>query len=166
MVELTDNLRAAVIDAEIHTDSAGWGQATRLYALATAEEVVLEGEPELAALDAGTLIPIEQEPLPDRQLYDFLAGIAWPEHVRGCVLVTELLVLPAADDGSDDEDLHDPADADGREVRLAVGVLRSGEQAACARLREDDTVVVNPVIDDLADDLVDDLAGALLVTFM
>jgi hypothetical protein len=90
-------------------------------------------------------------------------SIHWPEEVEGCVLVTEIVVLPP----NAEEEM--PAEATAaeqwaaaypgsREAQLTVGVLRDGHCACCLQLRgEEDLTVRN--------DLGDDLVAALLDTF-
>ncbi|WP_235487517.1 PPA1309 family protein, partial [Frankia sp. AvcI1] len=101
--------------------------------------------------------------LPVGRLDEVLAGIGWPPEVLGCVLVTELVVLPPSAEEeapySDHEIEYWAANHPERQdVRLAVGVTRSGLHASCLRVRGDDELVVDP---DLADNLVD----GLLATF-
>jgi len=79
------------------------------------------------------------------------------------VLVTELVVLPPSAESDvpyDEREIeywvtHHPERQD---VRLAVGVTRSGLHASCLRKRGDDELVVEP---DLAENIID----GLLATF-
>jgi hypothetical protein len=126
-----------VIEAARHVAGGEWGQAPRLYALATR-----------AALDGlGESLPESVLSAPD-----------WPADVAGCVLVTETLIdaglVADADAGG-----AGPAEAAGRPGRLAVGVLRDGTHACCLQLRGADELIVRP---GLADDLVTALLGTLL----
>jgi hypothetical protein len=165
-----DPLHAVVGEVETHVAEAGWDQPPQLFALVETE-ALLRAEPQLArtlgivAAVPGGLTPVQQEPLGDGPLDDELARVVFGEQVLGVVLVHEVLVLPpAAEQAVADAD--DPAGAaaghpDGREVRMVVGVLRGGAQAAVLRLRgrdrEDDERVTGP-------DLAPALAQALLAT--
>lgn len=156
-----DGLACAVIEAARHVAGGEWGQAPRLYALAT--RAALDGlgeslpEPVLSAPE-DALIPVEQDPLADGDPADALAAIRWPADVAGCVLVTEMVIDPGlvADAGAGGAG---PAGAAGRPGRLAVGVLRDGTHACCLQLRGADELIVRP---GLADDLVTALLGTLL----
>jgi hypothetical protein len=143
-----------------------------VYALAdTADLLAREPSlaPHIADAPPGSLTPVEQEPLPPGRLDDVLAGIGWPPEVLGCVLVTELVVLPpsAEQEAPYDEreiEIWATSHPERQDVRLAVGVTRSGLHASCLRVRRDrlqgdDELVIDP---DLADNLVD----GLLATFL
>jgi hypothetical protein len=151
------DLSATVADIERQLAESGWDQPPRLYALVNTGEL-RSTEPGLADLlrDVAddTLTPVEQDAI-ETDVADFLAGIEWPETVDGCALVDEVLLLP---DGveTDSPETH----PDARDVRIAVGVLRGGEQACVLRIRNDagdDDVVSAP-------GLVPNLAKALLAT--
>jgi len=112
------------------------------------------------------LTPVEQEQLPVDRFESALASIAWGPEVSGCAVVVERLVLPPeADDAIPD----DPAEAatyaaghPGRhEVRMVVGVTRSGASYCALRLRahDDDHSVVGGA--DLVPELIA-LLGATL----
>jgi hypothetical protein len=147
---------------------AGWDQPPQLFALvATAE--LLARQPELGdQVDATcALTPVAQEPLPEADLAEVLAGIVWPATVSGCAVVQEIVVLPPeaeAELGIDGVDVMDGLDSAGggdgepagyaepdvtrmrriaaehphrREARLVAGVLRDGTAACVLRLRGD-----------------------------
>jgi hypothetical protein len=147
---------------------AGWDQPPQLFALvATAE--LLARQPELGdQVDATcALTPVAQEPLPEADLAELLAGIVWPATVSGCAVVQEIVVLPPeaeAELGIDGMDVMDGLDNAGggdgepagypeldvtrmrriaaehphrREARLVAGVLRDGTAACVLRLRGD-----------------------------
>jgi hypothetical protein len=162
-----DPLTLAVLQAESHRARSGWGQPPQLYALAS-KEALADASSQLDArirkAPAGSFIPVEQDPLPEGEPLDVLAGIAWPDDVAGCVLVTEVVILPP------DAQREAPRDPDemerwardypgSREARLAVGVSRSGDHACVLRLQGDDGVQIDP-------QLADDLVTALLETFI
>jgi hypothetical protein len=151
-------LACAVVEAARHVAGGEWGQAPRLYALATRAALDGLGEslPEsVLSAPEDALIPVEQDPLADGDPADALAAIRWPADVAGCVLVTETVIdaglVADADAGG-----TGPAGAAGR---LAVGVLRDGTHACCLQLRGADELIVRP---GLADDLVTALLGTLL----
>jgi len=157
-----DALACAVVEAARHVAGGAWGQAPRLYVLAT--RAALDGtgeslpEPVLSAPE-DALIPVEQDPLPDGDPGEALAAIRWPLDVAGCVLVTEVLIEaePGAEAGAGAESGAGAAVAR-RPGRLAVGVLRDGAHACCLQLRGDDELTVRP---DLAGDLRTALLGTL-----
>jgi hypothetical protein len=155
--------------------SAGWDQPPQLFALvATAD--LLARQPELGdQVDTGSsLTPVAQEPLPDEDLAEALAGIVWPETVTGCALVQEIVVLPPdAEAELDAAGTGQDADATRmrriamehprrREARLVAGVLRDGSAACVLRVRGDqdapDEIVEHP---ELAPNLVDALRETL-----
>lgn len=165
-----DPLHAVVGEVEGHVAEAGWDQPPHLFALVETE-ALLRAEPQLArtlgivAAVPGGLTPVQQEALGDGPLDEALSQLVFGEGVLGVVLVQEVLVLPPAAE-SEVADSEDPAGAaaghrDRREVRMVVGVLRGGAQAAVLRLRgrggEDDERVTGP-------DLAPALARALLAT--
>lgn len=162
----TDELTSAVIEAGRHAAENDWGRPPRLYALAR-KAALSSMDPDLpAAVRAASpdsLIPIEQDPLPEGELDEVLASIHWPGEVEGCVLMTEIVVLPP-----DAEEKMPPeataaeqwaaAYPGSREARLTVGVLRDGLYACCLQLRDDEHLTVR-------NDLGDNVVTALLGTF-
>jgi hypothetical protein len=167
-----EQLTRAVVEIERHVAASGWDQPPVLFALVETEDL-LRREPQLAAqigleagaAAAGSLTPVEQEPLGDGALDDVLGRIMWPEDVLGCALVQEVLVLPPESEAGLPEE--DPADyvaghPDRRELRLAVGVLRDGSCSAALRVRpgkddEEPEVLIGA-------DLAPNLSSALLAT--
>ncbi|MEU4252814.1 PPA1309 family protein [Amycolatopsis sp. NPDC026612] len=158
--------------------AGGWDQPPQLFALVPTA-ALLDEQPELAGqLDrANPLTPVAQEALPEGDLAEALARIAWPDLVVGCALAQEIIVLPP---GSESE-LPDVAEADAEslrraaanhpqrtEARLVAAVLREGEGACVMRLRgigtaegTDETmdeIVESP---DLAPNLVEALKATL-----
>ena len=107
-------------------------------------------EPELAAelgLSDGTTnpyTPVEQElEDPYVSLEQLLATIMWPETVAGVLAVVERVVLPPAAEArlpvDPDAAVQFAAGHEDREeVRIAVGVLRTGESHCVLRLRSHD----------------------------
>ena len=160
-------LRVAVAEVERHASEAGWDAPARLFALAWTEELVA-AEPELAAklgISGGTaerlspaehlaqvelFTPLEQE-LHDSPgtLEELLGRITWPDSVAGALAVVERVVLPPEAEGQVPDDPAEAADFaahhDAREdVRISVGVLRTGETHCVLRMRshdDDDSLV-------------------------
>jgi hypothetical protein len=166
VTDATHPLALAVLESEANRARDGWGQPPQLYALATKASLI-ETAPGLAdqvdAAPEDSLIPVKQEPLPPGEPLDVLADVRWPDDVTGCVLVTELLVLPPEIEGQAPRDpgqLEQWASRqpDARPARLAVGVSRNGDYACILRLKGDDSVEFDP-------GLADDLVAALLATF-
>lgn len=168
---LLDPLHGVVGEVEGHVAEAGWDQPTQLFALVETE-ALLRAEPQLArtlgivAAVPGGLTPVQQEPLAEGPLDEALARVVFGREVLGVVLAQEVLVLPpgaeAEVDAADDPAAAAAEHPDRREVRMVVGVLRGGAQAAVLRLRargddEQDELVTGP-------DLAPAMAEALLVT--
>ena len=100
VTEVTDAnnpLAIAVLEAESDREREGWDNPPHLYALVP-KAAVMDADPKLAAeIDAApenSLIPVRQKPLPSGEPLEVLASVSWPDDVTGCVLVTELVVLP------------------------------------------------------------------------
>lgn len=153
------SLATAVQEVERHVATGGWDGPVRVFALvATAR--ALETEPGLerqlppavvaaAGQDPTHLTSVEQEDLPPAEsLEELLAILSWPATVDGAAVVVERVVLPPeAEDAMPTE--PDEAMAylmnhpDRQDVRLAVGVLRSGPAWCAVRTRaaDDDAAV-------------------------
>jgi hypothetical protein len=132
-------------EVEEFVASGGWDQPPQLFALVPTA-ALLDEQPELAGqLDAtAPLTPVAQESLPEGDLGDALASIAWPDLILGCALVQEIIVLPPDAEAeitgladSDAESLRRAAaDHPKRtEARLVAAVLRDGDVACVMRLR-------------------------------
>jgi hypothetical protein len=155
-----------VLEAESNRARDGWDQPPQLYALAD-KAALISDDPDLEATlreaPEGSLIPVKQPPLEAGEPLEVLAGVHWEDAVTGCVLVTEIVVLPP---DAEDEAPEDPGaieqwanDQPGHQpARLAVGVTRHGQYTCLLRLKGEDTVQINP-------QLADDLVTALLGTF-
>lgn len=167
---MADNTRliACLMDVERHVSSAGWDQPARLFALVTTA-TLLEVEPQLkgrvpeGSPDALTAIEQDEFHASD-DLFERLGNIYWPETVEGCAIALERAFLPPHDEADLPQDPEEAAAFVSRhpnktDVRVVVGVLRTGERHGLARL------VSNP--EDLlgAEDLVPGLAEALVDTF-
>ena len=146
-----DKLTTAVVEtARLAADR--WDQPPRLYALARRSDLgSLERGMSARVRQAASddLIPIAQDPLPEGEPMQVLARVQWPSAVHGCVLVTEVSVIPA-------DDRHQ------EQARLSVGVLREAgkdvEYTCCVQKRGSDELIIGT---DLADDLVTVLLGTL-----
>ncbi|HEY5822631.1 MAG TPA: PPA1309 family protein [Propionibacteriaceae bacterium] len=164
-----DALIAALIDLEHHVAEAGWDQVPRLFALVRTE-VLVASEPALAeqlglqptADDA--LTAVEQDTFASSgDVVGDLSAIEWPQGVFGCAISLVRTFLPAAYEA----DLPaDPAAAaaavavhpERQEIRVVVGVDRSGHRHGVARLvSQPDQLLAG-------DDLVPGLAAALTHT--
>ena len=170
-------LRLAVDDLERHVGSLGWDGPVFVFALVrTAEALALtpslaqELPPEAvlaAAEDPEHLTSIEQDALPEAgTLEELLGQLAWPDGVEGAAVVVERMVLPPEAESAMPRDpeagvryLVDHPDRE--DVRMAAGVLRSGESWCAMRARShdfDDAVMGSP-------DAVPGLVEALRATF-
>ena len=171
-----DALQRAVRELEQHVAGGGWDGPIRLFALIRTA-AALDRDPALAAqlpqdvVSAARAEPhhitaVEQEGLPDADSLESLLGmITWPPTVDGAAVVLERIVVPP---GAETDLPEDPDQAQTvllahplrRDLRLAAGVLRSGDQACAIRARDhdsDDRVAVGR-------DLVPGLAEALSQT--
>jgi hypothetical protein len=142
-------LRGVVVEVEAHASAAGWDAPAHLFALVPTRELAA-AEPELAAelgiLDgsAPLFTPVEQELDDDTQPIErFLAQISWPDAVHGSVVVVERVVLPPEVEADVPDELAAAADFAAahparEDVRMTVGVLRTGESHCVLRLRSHD----------------------------
>jgi len=167
VTDANNPLTVAVLEAESYRHGNGWGMPPQLYAL-VGKAVFSAANPELgagiSAAPEDALIPVKQQKqLPEGAPLEALARVSWPADVTGCVLVTELVVLPPETEG---ERPPDPDEVEqwardhpgGRPARLAVGVSRNGDYTCVLRLKGEDSVRLDPR-------LADDLVTALLATF-
>lgn len=150
----TAALATAVQEIERHAAAAGWDGPVRIFALVRTARA-LQAQPDLetqlepqvvhaARTNPHHLTSVEQDGLPEAaSLEDLLTGLSWPPTVDGAAVVVERVVLPpSAEEGMpDDPDAalaYLMAHPDRQDVRLAVGVLRSGESWCTVRTRADD----------------------------
>jgi hypothetical protein len=153
-------LEQAVAEIERHVHGAGWDQQAQLFALVPTTEL-LAAEPGLAGQlgveDARQeLTPVAQGDLPAGDgLTSALAGIEWPDGVRGCALAVEQVMVP---DGAEEIPAEHSRE---HEVRMVAGVLRGGERYGAVRLRshDDDAAVLT------GRDLTPTLCDVLALTF-
>jgi len=168
-----DALMAVLLELERHVGAAGWDGPPRLFALVRTDRLLAE-EPQLAQTTGlrGTaagappdaLTGVEQEGFAvSGDLLGDLATLAWPASVDGCALAVERTFLPAEIEPAI------PADATAaaafvaahpqrQEIRVVVGVDRSGERRGVARLRSRSDELLT------GEDLVPDLTAALAHT--
>lgn len=168
-------LAGAVRDIEIAAARAGWDHAPSLYALVPTARLVERADvpddiaAQLRAEWDGSedhLSAIIQEDLPEDELEELLGHLAWPDEVAGAALTVERIIVPPEVEEEAPEDPEEalefvsnhPARTD---VRLAVGVLRTGETWTAVRARtfdSDDRVGTGP-------NLVPTLVEALQASF-
>jgi hypothetical protein len=143
-------LRAAVVQVEHYMSDGGWDQPARLFALVRTSELAA-AEPDLAAElgvhdgAAGLFTPVEQE-LQDESgpLEELLGRITWPDSVEGAIAVVERVVLPPTVEADVPDDPREAMQfaavhPDREELRIAAGVLRSGEGHCVMRMRSHDS---------------------------
>lgn len=150
-------LARAVIELEEHAAQRGWDAPVGIFALVRTA-AALEQDPALAEVlddaalaearrDPQALTMIEQENLPAAaDLEDLLAQIAWPSTVDGTALVVERVVLPTEAE-QEAAAIQDPQERlgflserpDREDVRMVVGVLRTGESWCAVRSRTRDS---------------------------
>lgn len=176
----TDDASARLADAvheiERHVATAGWDGPVRVFALVRTSSA-LEAEPGLASQfsadvvaaamnDPHHLTSVEQEGLPPSDdLESLLGSLAWPETVDGAAVVAERVVLPAEAEAAMPDDADEALSylmqhPQRQDVRLAVGVLRSGQSWCAVRTRQadaDDAVAGGP-------DVVPGLVAAVAAT--
>lgn len=167
-------------ETEAHVAAFGWDQPVRVFALVRTDEA-LAADPDIAELlDAATveesrtdpelLMVVEQEGLPAAaDLEHLLAQLAWPESVHGAAISVERLVLPPAAQ-EEAEAITDAAERlaflqarpDREDIRMVVGVLRSGESwcALRSRTHDDDASIYQ------GEQLVPGLTEVLAATFL
>ncbi len=146
-------LANVVVDIEKGAARVGWDHAPSIYALVPT--ATLLADPGLPAdiadqLRAGWdgsqdhLSAIIQEDLAQDDIEQVLAHLAWPQAVPGAAITVERIVVPPE---VEDEAPEDPEEAlafisahpSRTDVRLAVGVLRSGESWCALRTRAFDS---------------------------
>ncbi|MFP5282957.1 MAG: PPA1309 family protein [Actinomycetes bacterium] len=168
---MSDALRTVLLELERHLAGVGWDIPARLYALVHTDRLLAE-EPGLAetlglrgsaaGAPADALTGIEQDFAGSGDLLDDLAGIVWPPTVYGCAVAVERTFLPAGLEAElsagADPAAFVAAHPRREEVRVVVGVDRSGARHGIARLRSRSDHLL------AADDLVPDLAAALAHT--
>lgn len=173
----TVRLAAAVTEIECYVAGAGWDAPVRVFALVGTARA-LEIEPALAEqlapdvvaearADQHHLTSVEQDGLPRADdLEHLLTLLTWPDTITGAVVVVERVVLPPAAERAmpDDPDqalAYLMAHPDRQDVRLAVGVLRSGESWCAVRTRANDDDAAVAGGPDLVPGLVEAIAATL-----
>src|SRR5690606_23623196 len=170
-------LRGAVLDIERHVSSLGWDSPVLVFSLVRTADALAanpalvselpDGAAQSAEVDPEHLLSVEQDGLPQADtIEELLAQLAWPAEVDGAAIVVERIVVPpeAETDMPRDPDAavaYLEAHPDRQDVRIAVGVLRSGESWCVLRSRlhdSDDAVGGSP---DAAPGLVEALRATL-----
>lgn len=148
------SLTRTVTEIERHVARRGWDAPVAVFALVHTSGA-LARDPRLAEDlpvsvvasargDAEHLTSVEQDGLPPAgSLEELLATLAWPATVDGAALVVERVVVPPEAEAAMPAD---PREAlafleahPGREdIRIAAGVLRSGESWCAVRVRSHD----------------------------
>ncbi len=165
---MSDELIAALVEVERHVGRLGWDQPARLFALVKTADLIA-AEPHLAeqlrAAPSDGYSSVEQDEFTaGEDLAETLAGIVWPPAVSGCVLTLERAFVPA---DAEDDLPADPMAAAAAvaqhprrlDLRIVVGVTRSGDRHGVARLRGEDGDLLG------GSDLVPALSAALAHTF-
>lgn len=148
-------LAETVVDVERQAARRGWDAPLSLFALVRTapartrdpglSDVLPESVLRAAAGDPEHLTAVEQEALPAGDtLEDVLAHLSWPATVDGAAVVVERLVVPPEVERGLPADpaaalavlAAHPARTD---VRIVVGVLRSGESWCTLRARSHDS---------------------------
>jgi len=172
-----ESIKEAVREIEHYVAGYGWDGPIRVFALIRSAEALAD-HPELseelpadvslnAAESEESLFSVEQEELPPADSVEsLLAQLAWPEGVAGAAVTCERITLPPeaeADIPTDPAEAEQFLATDERreDVRMAVGVMRSGESWCALRMKSfdaDDSVLGSV-------DLVPELVEALRHTF-
>ncbi|HLS25790.1 MAG TPA: PPA1309 family protein [Beutenbergiaceae bacterium] len=151
----TRALAAAVTELERHAAAGGWDGPVGVYALVRTRSalesnpsVATELGPEVVAAaeeDPEHLTSVEQDGLPEAaNLEELLAQLAWPDTVDGAAIVVERVVVPPEAEQDMPEDPDRAVDylmshPDRQDVRVAAGVLRTGESWCALRSRAHDS---------------------------
>ena len=150
-------LARAVVELEEHVAQRGWDGPVTVFALVRTAAALAQ-DPELAEVlddaalaeaqrDPQALTMIEQENLPAAaDLEDLLGQLAWPQAVDGAALAVERVVLPPEAE-QEAAKIHDAQErlaflssrSDREDVRIVVGVLRTGESWCAVRSRAQDS---------------------------
>ncbi|PID98127.1 MAG: hypothetical protein CSA82_01125 [Actinobacteria bacterium] len=147
------SLANVVVDIEKSAARAGWDHAPSLYALVPTSQLI--AQPDIPsdvaeALRSGWdgseshLSAVIQDDLPDDDLEELLGHLAWPHTVAGAAITVERIIVPPEVEAEAPEDPEKAVEyisshPDRTEVRLAVGVLRTGESWCALRARPFDS---------------------------
>ncbi|UFU03958.1 hypothetical protein LQF12_04985 [Ruania suaedae] len=144
-------LAVATTEIERHVAARGWDAEIAVFSLVRTSEILATSPqlahelPEGAGQDPEHLTSIEQDGLPAADaLEELLAQLAWPETVDGAAIVVERMVVPPEAEAQMPTDPDEGlqfllAHPDRQDVRIAVGVLRSGETWCALRSRANDS---------------------------
>lgn len=162
-------IEQAVKEIEAYVAADGWDGPVRVFSLVDAETAMSVNSALAAELPAHAtgLLSIEQEGLPSSDSIDELLGrLAWPDAVDGAAISLERVTLPPEAEAEIPDDAEEArrfvaADPRREDIRMVVGVLRSGESWCTIRLRSHDSQA--EAISGA--DLVPEMIEALLATF-
>ncbi|MCI7551837.1 MAG: PPA1309 family protein [Actinomycetaceae bacterium] len=172
-----DALRNATLEIEQYVARGGWDGPIRVFALVNAKRA-LRDNPELAnelpadvqitdIHDPDTLFSVEQEDLPQADSVNELLGrITWPSGVDGAAISMERIVVPPSVEVSLPKDDNEAMKVlqthpQRNDVRMVVGVLRTGETWSAIRTKQYD----DPAYVASQENLVPGVAEALKHTF-
>lgn len=168
-VSQVEQLEQAVREIDAYAARDGWDGPIRIFSLVDANTAI-SANPELAEQlpgDATGLLSIEQEGLPEsNSVEELLARIAWPEVVDGAAICLERVTLPPEAEDEIPDDLEEAQrfvanDPRREDIRMVVGVMRTGANWCTLRLRshDSDAEVISGV------GLVPEMVEALAATF-
>lgn len=140
---------------EQYVAADGWDAPIRVFALVHTAQALIETPSiaeeippeaiELSKIDPYALLAIEQDGLPQvPNLEALLAQLAWPQSVDGVAISVEQFVVPPHAREDLDESPQAQVSAlmehpDRDDVRIVVGVLRTGEAWCVLRYRSHDS---------------------------
>ncbi|MFT0762598.1 PPA1309 family protein [Scrofimicrobium sp. R131] len=146
-------LKTVIHEIERGAARLGWDRPPAIYALVPTQELL--AAPDLPADiaeqlreswtgEAEHLSAILQDPLAEDNLEEILPELAWPDQVAGAAVAVERAIIPPEVEDQVPEDPHEAAHfvashPDHTDVRLTVGVLRSGESWCAIRTRPFDS---------------------------
>lgn len=174
----TQAIQEAVREIERYVAGYGWDAPIRVFSLVKASDA-LRDHPDLesdlpadvpleAAYNPDALFSVEQEGLPPADsIEQLLAQLAWPEGVAGAAVSVERITLPPeaeAEIPSDPQELERFLATDPRrdDVRMVVGVLRTGEAWCALRIRSHDDAAEVLQSADLVPELVEQLRATFV----
>lgn len=167
--QVEQQIEQAVREIDAYVARDGWDGPIRIFSLVDANTAI-SANPELAEQlpgDATGLLSIEQEGLPEsNSVEELLARIAWPEVVDGAAICLERVTLPPEAEDEIPDDLEEAQrfvanDPRREDIRMVVGVMRTGANWCTLRLRshDSDAEVISGV------GLVPEMVEALAATF-
>lgn len=146
-------LANVVVEIERAASRFGWDHAPSLYALVRTQDLLSQPDIPQEIADslrqgwdgaADHLSAVIQEDLPNDDIEELLAHLGWPEQVAGAAITVERVTVPPEVEEQAPEDPQAAVEFISshplrEEVRLAVGVLRTGESWTALRARSFDS---------------------------